>query len=99
MIVDLGGGDQDTLTLGDQADSIRVEGVENVTLGGGDDVVRVEGAGTATLDGGAGDDTYIVSNDGVRIVEAAGEGQDTVISNADSYTLDDNVESSALLLC
>ena len=60
------------MTLGDQADSIRVEGVENVTLGGGDDVVRVEGAGTATLDGGAGDDTYIVNNDGVRIVEAAG---------------------------
>ncbi|MED5533466.1 MAG: hypothetical protein VX411_05080, partial [Pseudomonadota bacterium] len=96
MIVDLGGGDQDTLTLGDQADSIRVEGVENVTLGGGDDVVRVEGAGTATIDGGAGDDTYIVNNDGVRIVEAAGEGQDTVISNADSYTLDDNVETLQL---
>ena len=32
----------------------------------------------------------------MRIVEAAGEGQDTVISNADSYTLDDNVETLQL---
>ena len=55
MMVDLGAGN-DTLTLGDDTDSVRVEGIENVTLGGGDDVVRVEGAGATTIDGDAGDD-------------------------------------------
>ena len=42
--------------------------------------------------GGAGDDLYRVDHSGDVVVEAVGEGQDTVFSQID-YTLPDNVES------
>jgi trimeric autotransporter adhesin len=59
-------------------------------------------AGADTMVGGAGDDLYwvngvngtnssAVANDAV--VEAAGEGIDTVISNVENYTLPDHVEN------
>ena len=95
MIVDLGGGN-DTLTLGNGEDNIRVESVENVLLGGGNDIVTVEGDDAVSLAGGAGDDTYTVNVSGTVVVEAAGEGSDTVISRASSYTLGDNVETLRL---
>ena len=53
------------------------------------------GAGADTLTGGAGDDTYIVDNAGDIVVEAAGEGVDTVRSSA-SYLLSENVENLVL---
>jgi VCBS repeat-containing protein len=53
------------------------------------------GAGADTLTGGAGDDVYIVDNVGDVVVEAAGEGVDTVYASA-STTLSANVENLVL---
>jgi Ca2+-binding RTX toxin-like protein/subtilisin-like proprotein convertase family protein len=48
-----------------------------------------------TLTGGAGNDTYIVGT-GDKVVEAAGEGTDTVQTALASYTLGANVENLVL---
>ncbi|ALC16895.1 hypothetical protein DSOUD_2128 [Desulfuromonas soudanensis] len=53
------------------------------------------GSGADTLAGGAGDDTYIVDHAGDTVVEAAGEGTDTVQASA-SHTLEANVENLLL---
>ena len=113
ILVDLGAGN-DTLNLGDKADSIRVQSVENVSLGGGDDRAIIEGSDNVTIDagagndqitsgdgsdtliGGLGNDIYTVNDSGDTIVENAGEGNDTIVSTADNYTLSDNVEDLRL---
>ncbi|WP_246015744.1 beta strand repeat-containing protein, partial [Azospirillum griseum] len=46
-----------------------------------------------TLVGGAGDDVYEIVNPLDQIVEAAGEGTDTVLTGLAAYTLGDNVET------
>ncbi|KQW80824.1 peroxidase family protein [Brevundimonas sp. Root1279] len=84
-------------------DTLIGSAVANVLTGGagadyliglaGDDVL-VGGSGTAnTLQGGLGDDRYIVSATGDSIVEAAGEGTDTVATALASHTLKANVEN------
>jgi VCBS repeat-containing protein len=56
----------------------------------------LNGAGGAdTLIGGTGNDTYLVDDAGDAVIEAAGEGSDTVVSVI-SYTLGTNVENLAL---
>jgi Ca2+-binding RTX toxin-like protein len=52
-------------------------------------------AGADRMSGGDGDDTYIVDETGDRVVEAAGEGTDTIRS-AVTFTLPANVESLRL---
>lgn len=54
------------------------------------------GLGADTLIGGTGDDIYTVDNSRDVVIEAVGEGQDTVISKLASYTLTNNVEKLAL---
>ncbi|NGN45320.1 tandem-95 repeat protein [Mesorhizobium sp. CGMCC 1.15528] len=49
------------------------------------------GLGNNTLAGGDGDDIYIVSSTGNRIVEAGGEGRDTIRSSVD-WTIGANIE-------
>ena len=60
----------------------------------GDDTLN-GGGGDDRLAGGAGDDTYIVNNAGVKIVELANGGTDTVKSSV-SITLANNVENLTL---
>lgn len=68
----------------------------DVDLGGGNDLYDGRG-GTVTgrVIGGAGDDTYLLSDAGTALVEAAGEGRDAV-QIAQSYRLGDNLEDLTL---
>lgn len=70
-------------------------GAANVLTGlGGNDYLDGHG-GADTLVGGLGDDTYIVDDPQAHVVEAAGQGNDTVIASID-YTLGTNVENLRL---
>ena len=60
--------------------------------GGGNDQMD-GGAGADTLAGGAGNDTYYVNSAGDVVIEAAGEGVDTVWSFVNAYALTANVEN------
>ncbi|HEX8258432.1 MAG TPA: pre-peptidase C-terminal domain-containing protein, partial [Allosphingosinicella sp.] len=57
---------------------------------GGEDVLDGRG-GADTMKGGQGNDLYHVDQAGDRVVEAAGEGEDTIFSNV-SFRLGDHVE-------
>ena len=67
-------------------------GADTLTGYAGNDVLR-GGAGAAnTLIGGLGDDTYVLRAAGDTVIEAAGEGHDTVDTTQLAYTLRDNFE-------
>ena len=68
----------------------------NVLTGNAGNNVLDGGAGADHMAGGAGNDTYHVNNAGDVVVEAAGQGTDTVLSTA-SYTLTNNVENLTLI--
>ena len=87
----------DLLLGGDGADILTGGlGYSLLDGGAGDDRLAVMG-GLAYLKGGPGDDTYVLGQDvgGVSIIEAAGEGSDTVVVST-SYTLPENVERLVL---
>ncbi len=71
-------------------------------LSGGDELYGEDGndvldggTGADTMVGGAGNDVFYVDNSGDVVVEAAGQGRDTVYSNR-AYTLTGNVENLIL---
>jgi Ca2+-binding RTX toxin-like protein len=84
---------------GNSADNYMVSyGVGNKTISGldGNDIL-IGGAGVDTLIGGLGDDIYTVHNSATVITENAGEGTETVWSDAASYTLSANVDNMYLV--
>ncbi|MGL4965641.1 MAG: calcium-binding protein [Inquilinus sp.] len=88
----LHGGDGNDALYGDDVPS--EAGFDTLYGDGGDDVLR-GGPGTAELHGGTGDDHYLIIRFGQTVVEAAGEGIDTVETTF-SFRLPDNVENLVL---
>ncbi|WP_413711654.1 DUF4214 domain-containing protein [Rhizobium sp. Rhizsp82] len=63
-----------------------------ITGGNGNDTLN-GGSGSDTLIGGLGDDIYVVDVSSDIVIEAAGEGVDTVQTNLTSFTLGANLEN------
>lgn len=74
-------------------DTLRGKEGNDVLWGGAGNDLLDGGTGTDTLWGGLGDDRYLVDTWWDGIGEAAGEGIDTVITTAASYTLGNNIEN------
>lgn len=101
----LAGLDGNDLIEGRADADILVGGAGNDTLRGDDGDDRLDGgAGSDTLDGGTGvdqmfggaaDDLYVVDHSNDRVVERAGEGEDTVLASVDTG-LDVHVEHLTL---
>lgn len=84
--------------------TISDDDVENLTLSGSSSInatgnasnnILTGNTGNNILTGHAGNDTYFVQNAGDSVVEAVGEGSDTVNSSV-SFTLSDHVENLIL---
>lgn len=93
------------ITGGSGADVLMGRGGDDVLIGaGGDDSLfggagndRLDGdSGADTMAGGAGNDTYLVDDPGDRVIEARGQGTDTVESLV-SHVLGDQVENLVLV--
>lgn len=83
-----GGGDDDALDGGDGDD----------ILNGGDGQDDLAGrAGNNVMSGGKGDDLYFVDSIGDKLIEAPGQGDDTVRSSLASFTLGANLENAFLV--
>lgn len=95
-----------TTTLGTNVENLALIGIAAIdgtgnaldnTITGNAAANRVDGgAGADQMAGGRGNDTYVVSEAGDQVVEAAGEGHDSVESHLANYTLTDNVEALVL---
>ena len=80
-----------TLVGGNQADTLAGEGGNDALWGHDGDDVLDGGTGADSMQGGTGDDTYVVDQVGDVVLEAPGEGTDTVQASI-TYGLGDNIE-------
>lgn len=71
-----------------------LDGNDTLDGGSGNDALD-GGAGNDAMSGGAGNDTYAVDSIGDKVIEAAGQGTDTVVASS-SFTLSSNVENLTL---
>jgi len=83
----LAGNDESNTLLGGAGRDTLFGEAGNDTLDGG--------TGVDTMAGGSGDDVYYVDSKADRVLEATGQGIDTVIASS-SYTLSSNVENLTL---
>jgi Ca2+-binding RTX toxin-like protein len=89
----LNGGAGNDVLIGDAGNDVLTAGAGNdVLTGGAGNDVLTGGAGNDVLIGGLGNDVYDVDNAGDGVIEAAGQGVDTVRTTLSSYTLGANVE-------
>nr|WP_316653478.1 calcium-binding protein [uncultured Gellertiella sp.] len=92
-----GGGGGDIL-YGDDNDDSLYGGDGADTLNGGDGADKLDGGtGADILQGGRGNDIYYVDDPGDRVDETGGNGDDTVKSSVNDYTLPPGVESLFLV--
>ncbi len=81
----------DTITCSPLADYLFGHAGDDVIDGREGDDQLDGGTGADLMRGGSGNDIYMVDDPGARVVERAGEGQDTVQSSV-SFTLPEHVE-------
>jgi Ca2+-binding RTX toxin-like protein len=86
----------DTLTGGTGNDLLLGGGDKDKLTGGDGDDTLNGGTGIDTMAGGKGNDDYDVSDVGDIVTEAAGQGDDFVVSHLAKYTLTANVENLTL---
>jgi Ca2+-binding RTX toxin-like protein len=67
------------------------EGDDTLIGGTGNDQL-IGGTGADTLTGGLGSDTYYIDDAGDEVIEAAGQGTDTIYTYLSTYALGDDVE-------
>lgn len=93
-----GGSSSDVLSGGSGNDSL-YGGSQNDTLSGdsGDDTLS-GGGSSDSMRGGTGNDYYVVESSGDIVIEASGEGNDTIESGLASLTLSSQVENLVLSL-
>ena len=91
-----GGGGNDILIGGAGGDKLNGgTGNDRMTGGDGNDTMDA-GSGQDTLTGGKGNDTYVVSLDDT-VIEAAGDGIDSVVARGGVYTLGANLENLSFI--
>ncbi|OYX93080.1 MAG: hypothetical protein B7Y74_10515 [Novosphingobium sp. 35-62-5] len=88
-----GGNGNDTLDGGDGDDSLSGQAGNDVLTGGAGNDGMDGGTGADRMTGGLGNDRYFVDDAGDLVVEASGEGTDTVSVTLSSYTLTANAEN------
>ncbi|WP_162916594.1 M10 family metallopeptidase C-terminal domain-containing protein [Dongia deserti] len=91
----IGGKGHDKITGNSVANLLEGGAGNDMLFGGAGDDTLNGGTGADSTSGGKGNDVHYVDNTLDRVIEAAGEGIDTVISTI-SYTLGANVENLTL---